>query len=368
MTPNPNIIYPTLLLDVRRCRKNIERLSKKFTEHGIAFRPHFKTHQSREIGGWFRDYGVDKITVSSLRMAAYFAHDGWDDITLAFPVNLLEVSAINALAERIRLNLVVEDHLVIKSLDRMLQYRVGIFIKVDTGYHRTGLESSEIEKIETCMSSVERSAHMHFMGFIAHAGHTYKAKNAGEINTIYRSSIRELASLRAHYRMRHPQSIVSFGDTPGASIVQDLDGIDEMRPGNFVFYDLMQVKLGSCLTDDIAVAMICPIVACHHERREYVIYGGGIHFSKEFTLRDDQDISYGSVVQFANGIWEPEQEIGYVSQLTQEHGVIKSDTPHMRPGQLVAVLPVHSCMTAQCLGGYIDQKGQRIDHFGGVKQ
>ena len=64
----------------------------------LVFRPHFKTHQSHLIGQWFREEGVTKITASSLSMAAYFAEDGWDDITVAFPVNIREMDTINELA------------------------------------------------------------------------------------------------------------------------------------------------------------------------------------------------------------------------------------------------------------------------------
>ena len=35
----------------------------------LSFRPHFKTHQSAEIGSWFRDFGVTRITVSSRESA-----------------------------------------------------------------------------------------------------------------------------------------------------------------------------------------------------------------------------------------------------------------------------------------------------------
>ncbi|MEM6737764.1 MAG: alanine racemase, partial [Bacteroidota bacterium] len=77
------ITDPTLLLNKDICLRNIERMVAKAKHHNLTFRPHFKTHQSHEIGRWFREYGVDKITVSSLKMAEYFAEDQWGDITVA---------------------------------------------------------------------------------------------------------------------------------------------------------------------------------------------------------------------------------------------------------------------------------------------
>ena len=80
----------------------------KARRNNIRLRPHFKTHQSAEVGEWLREEGVQYITVSSLFMAEYFAAAGWTDITVAFPVNLLEIDRINQLTTKCTLNLLVE--------------------------------------------------------------------------------------------------------------------------------------------------------------------------------------------------------------------------------------------------------------------
>ena len=102
------ISKPTMLLNAETTRRNIARMAQKARGAGIRFRPHFKTHQSAAIGEWFRAQGVTAITASSLEMAEYFANAGWDDITVAFPVNVREMDTINRLAQRIELNLLVE--------------------------------------------------------------------------------------------------------------------------------------------------------------------------------------------------------------------------------------------------------------------
>ena len=101
------VTEPTMVLNEEVCKSNIARMAAKAKAANVVFRPHFKTHQSREIGEWFRASGVDKITVSSLNMAMKFAEWGWNDITVAFPVNCLEHEKINALAAKIRLNFVI---------------------------------------------------------------------------------------------------------------------------------------------------------------------------------------------------------------------------------------------------------------------
>ena len=88
---NLPITSPTLLLDQKKCLANLRRIADKAKRNNVNFRPHFKTHQSKIIGRWFKDFGVNAITTSSLQMAEYFALDGWDDITVAIPVNILEI-------------------------------------------------------------------------------------------------------------------------------------------------------------------------------------------------------------------------------------------------------------------------------------
>jgi len=83
-------------------------MTKRMQENGVFFRPHFKTHQCAQIAERFGALGVTAITVSSLDMAAYFADHGCRDITLAVPVNIRQLRAINQLAQCVRLNLLVD--------------------------------------------------------------------------------------------------------------------------------------------------------------------------------------------------------------------------------------------------------------------
>ncbi len=66
------ITRPTLLLDETRCRRNIQRMADKARANHVRFRPHFKTHQSAQIGAWFREYGVEVITVSSVEVVRFY--------------------------------------------------------------------------------------------------------------------------------------------------------------------------------------------------------------------------------------------------------------------------------------------------------
>ncbi len=340
-------------------------MAAKARSHGVAFRPHFKTHQSRVIGRWFRDEGVSSITVSSLKMASYFAADGWNDITVAFPVNVLEIERVRSLSSAISLNLLIEDPLTIPILERQLERPVGVFVKIDAGYHRTGIPADRIAEIDALIAILSSSQNLRFRGFIAHAGNTYRAKTREEILTIHESTCRSVAGLKAHYRHAFPDMLTSVGDTPACSVAEQFYAIDEIRPGNFVFYDAMQLHLGSCSADQIAVAMACPIVATHPDRNQAILYGGAIHFSKDFIINGGNQ-SFGELAELHDHGWSAPLPGAYLSSLSQEHGVVTASpefTGRLKSGSVVGVLPVHSCLTADCMKGYVTLEGDRIDHM-----
>ena len=124
-----DIIRPTLVIDKEICWQNIERMAAKAAKHNIRFRPHFKTHQSAKIGEWFKRFGVESITVSSVQMAEYFAANGWDDITIALSLNLLEIENINRLAASIKLNVLVENREAARVLAEKANSKLGCIPK-----------------------------------------------------------------------------------------------------------------------------------------------------------------------------------------------------------------------------------------------
>jgi len=348
---------PTLLLDEDKCKANIRRMYDKAKRHGVELRPHFKTHQSLEIGRWFKGVGVTKITVSSLTMANYFAEE-WNNILVAFPTNINEIETINALASKISLYLSVENLESINFLSKHLKSSLSIYIQIDVGYNRTGIEPSNTKLINTILRVIDESDLLTFVGFFAHAGHSYKYYDIEDILQIQSRSLQAMASLSKHY----PFARISLGDTPTCSIAEDFSGVDEIRPGNFVFYDLMQHQIGSCKISQIAVALACPIVAIHNYRSELVIYGGGVHLSKD-RIEDEDGIIFGRVVEETESGWGNVIPGMYVKKLSQEHGIVavpKELIDNYAIGDQLFILPVHSCMTADLMKHYQTLNGKLI--------
>lgn len=360
------ITVPTLLLDKKKAIENINFMAEKAKKHGLIFRPHFKTHQSKVIGRWFLDAGISKITVSSFKMAQYFASDGWKDITVAFPVNIREIGLINDLAKEIDLNIVIESIEALEFLSNKLKNNVGVFIKIDAGFNRTGVECADIEYINALIRSVRISKYMKFKGFLSYTGQTYRLKTPSVIPVTLKKALNKLSLLKKAFINDYPDCIISVGDTPSCTLSEDFKGADEIRPGNFVFYDVMMLSLSVCTWDKISVCLACPVVAKHTARKEIVFYGGSVHFSKENLLISGKAF-YGLVTRITDNGWSEPVKGVYTKAIYQEHGILKCDNSEffdsINVGDLIGILPVHSCLTADCMKSYLTLEGEVIGHL-----
>ena len=352
MTDWSHIHRPTLVVSESRVRRNIRRMVEKARNNRKVFSPHMKSHQSKTIARWYLEEGVERITVSSVGMAEYFASDFWEDITIAFPCNIREIARINELAKKVELTLLVDSLEIVRRLSATLEARVKILIEVDTGYGRTGVRWDNDQALLLLQQEIGRHKALQFDGFYTHAGNTYAARSGTEIKGIAGQAIKNFEKA-VSFAAKNKRIV--YGDTPSCSVLESFgEVITDLSPGNFVFYDLAQVEIGSCTMDDIAVAMFCPVVTSGDNHA--TIYGGGAHFCKDAL----DDGSFGRQVVLTPTGWEA-TECGVLAGLSQEHG--RLDHANVHPGEVIAILPVHSCMTGEMMGKYLTTQGLYLDHY-----
>ncbi|MHB8191976.1 MAG: alanine racemase [Bellilinea sp.] len=358
---------PTLLVNPRIVRENIAFMADKARQQNVRFRPHFKTHQSAAVGEWFNEAGVKAITVSSVDMADYFARHGWKDILIAFPVNVRQLRTINSLASQVRLGLLVESVESVHQLASGLQFPVDLWIKVDSGSGRTGLVWNRLPEIKLLAETITTGSNFTLRGLLTHAGYTYSSTSREDICQRYQTSVSRMIKLQSELAAAGLGPIeISVGDTPGCTVCSDLGRVDEIRPGNFVFYDGQMLHLGVCTPRQIAAVLACPVVALHPERGEVVVYGGAVHLSKD-TIIQDGIAHFGLVVFLSeNGEWSEPVPQAYAARLSQEHGILHlppEGIQRLKVGDWLGVLPAHICLTVACMGRYRLLDGTEITTY-----
>ena len=170
---------PALLLDLDVLERNLSRMAEKSARLGVSLRPHAKTHKCVEVAERQRALGASGLTVSTLYEARVFADHGFDDLTWAFPVQLSRLEEVRDLAQRVTLRLLVDTTEAVQALES-LGLPLHVWIKVDCGAHRAGVDPESPEALELART-LAGSSRLTFDGILTHSGHAYHAHGPGSL-------------------------------------------------------------------------------------------------------------------------------------------------------------------------------------------
>jgi D-serine deaminase-like pyridoxal phosphate-dependent protein len=360
----PSLPTPSLLVDGARVERNVHRMATRISALGARLRPHVKTHKAIEVGRMQAKAGMHGITVSTLAEARAFAAQGFDDITYAVPIEPGKYAAVAAMnAAGTRLAVLTDDGEVPASLAAVAQaagVTIDVHLKVDCGYGRAGVDPEGPALIELARRIGDQSS-LRFAGILTHAGHAYQARGQAAILAYARAERAVMVAAAARLADAGiAVPMVSIGSTPTASHVDDLTGVHEVRTGNYAFYDLMQVTIGSCTADDVALSVLAAVVHRDAARGMVLLDAGSIAMSKDAGIADPDGVThYGRLVTLEG------EDLGLrVTALSQEHGWV---TVHDRAllerlpvGARVRILANHSCLTAAQHAHYEVCDGTRV--------
>ena len=354
---------PGLVLDVAKVKRNAERMSQRVRQFGADLRPHIKTHKCIEVARIQTAGHSGAVTVSTLAEARAFATNGFSKITYAVPIEPGKIADAIEISRDCELSLITDDLEVPDQLNdaaKQANAHLDLFLKVDCGYHRCGVEPATREATEI-PRRISNASNLRFAGILTHAGHSYNCQTKPELLALAKHERDVMADFGEALRKEvGPVPIVSIGSTPTITCVDHLNGIDEVRPGNYIFFDAFQATLGSCSFDDCALTVLASVVHRDRDRRKVIIDAGAIALSKDRgPVGLNPDCGYGKVLDLQG------QDLNLsVSEMSQEHGaVIAKDEnilDRLKVGSRVRVLANHSCLTAAQHSYYNVLEGDNI--------
>lgn len=359
---------PSLILEKERVTRNAARIANIAKRNNVRLRPHIKTHKCIEVAR-IQTEGFDgAITVSTLAEARDFSANDFKDITYAVPIERGKFDdAIALVRGGVKLNLLTDNTESATQLDQAAGnagVTFDVFLKIDCGTHRVGVEPHTAEAVDI-PRQLSDARNLHFAGILTHAGHSYDVKTVEEIKAVGRHErdvmVEHAAKLRG---LGIEVPTVSIGSTPTINHIDHLDGIDEVRPGNYIFFDNYQATLGSCSFDDTALTVLAAVVHRDASWRKLVIDAGGIAMSKDRgPIHLNPECGYGRVLDL-DGV-----DTGLrLDSLSQEHGVMHAADDatinRFNVGDRVRILANHSCMTAAQHSHYnVLENGQIVDRW-----
>jgi D-serine deaminase-like pyridoxal phosphate-dependent protein len=316
---------PYLKVDPVRMRHNIRRTAERAASGHVALRPHVKTHKCVEVARLQLAAGAVGITVATLGEAETFARHGFDDIFIAYPLWLDEVSArrMRDLVDMATLTIGVDSPTGAAAAGKHLGHRVGALVEIDSGHHRSGVQPHDAGSL----ARTADRAGLDVRGVFTFPGHSYAPDQAGRAAVDEAQALTEAAeSLRA---AGIEPTVVSGGSTPSLEGA-DTDVLTELRPGVYVFGDAQQWELGTMSPDDIA--LICRSTVVSHSGGRLVLDAGSKALGAD---RAAWATGYGRLLE------HPEARIVLLSE---HHAVADlGDAPLPAIGSRVDVVPNHVC-------------------------
>ncbi len=351
---------PAFLIDRAKLQQNTRKMIARARERNVGLRPHVKTHKTVEIAGLQVGDGGKAITVSTLAEARFFKEAGYGDITYAFPISRDKFAEAAELTRELScFHLLVDHYATIAALStfaRARGIRFSVFLKVDPGYHRAGVDPEKKDSVMLARMLHADDA-IDFQGILTHGGHSYHCRNREEIleaAVAEREVMTRFAALLESNGVPCPN--VSAGSTPTAVVGENWEGITELRPGNYVFFDKYQADIGTCSLDACAATVLATVVSPYPDRNQLLIDAGALALSKDIGADHViERTTYGAV------LGHPDLRI---ISLSQEHGIIEGPAPlpynDFPIGERLRIIPNHSCLAAALFSEYQVIEGDEV--------
>ena len=338
-----------MLIDRTRMERNLDRMQSAANGRGLRLRPHAKTHKSidlakRQIAG-----GAVGICCAKLGEAEIFADAGIEDIRLPYPLNPANAERLIDLLDRTRVSFIVDNLDVARGWSDVMKRegrKVDVLVKVDVGFHRCGVDPAHVDAV-AFVTEVSALPGLRFRGLLSHAGHAYGASADAELRAIAESEVQLLNGIAGKLRSNGVEiDEVSVGATPPVRFSIEQDGITELRPGNYIYFDRTQVALRAATPDNCALTVLARVVSKPAADR-IVLDSGSKTLTNDLARGFVPAPGFGTVLRSISGPQEPDDSL-VIERLSEEHATVRAagGRHSLAPGDLVRIIPNHSCVVS----------------------
>jgi D-serine deaminase-like pyridoxal phosphate-dependent protein len=341
---------PAALVDVDVMRRNLERTARYCLEHGLAWRPHVKTHKTPELAALQLGAGAIGVTVATPAEAEVMA-EVVDDILLAYPpFGESKLRRLMSLPARIRLSVGLDSVEALRGLARAAHEAgrtVGMLVEVDVGMHRVGVQSPDAAA-ELALRVADLQG-VEYRGVMIYPGHIreHVTRQDAALDALA-TEVRRLLDTLEHRGVA--PTVVSGGSTPTLWQSHRIPGLTEIRPGTNIFNDRTTVAVGACEWEECAYSVLATVVSTAVPGQA-VVDAGAKALARE-ELRGE-GAGYGAV------LGRPEV---VVKGMSEEHGLLDLGRTDWRPavGDRVRVVPNHVCVSVNLQERLLGVRGGEV--------
>jgi D-serine deaminase-like pyridoxal phosphate-dependent protein len=341
---------PAAIIDIARMQRNIDAMQTRMNALGVKFRPHVKTTKCLDVVRAQIAAGARGITVSTLKEAEAFFAAGITDILYAVGMAPAKLPRAMALRQKGCDLKIIADNAsaasAIVDFCRATNDTFEVWLEIDTDGHRSGLSPDDDALLS--IGRILQEGGIEVGGVMTHAGSSYELNDPDALAALAEQE--RAGCVRAAERLRAAGiacRTVSIGSTPTAFAARHLEGVDEVRAGVYVFFDLVMANVGVCDTSEIALSVLTSVIGHQPEKGWVILDAGWMAMSRDRgTSKQTHDYGYGLACALDGTPLQGCELVG----ANQEHGILAAahgdDLVQRFPvGMKLRILPNHACAT-----------------------
>jgi len=317
---------PALLIDIDVMERNLARVASYARQHDLRLRPHTKTHKIPALARRQIELGAAGITVAKTTEAEVMLGAAPADLLIAYPViGAAKLERLRAIAGKTEVTVAV-DSLEAARMISDAGIQAGILVEVDVGLGRMGVTAGEATLL---VEEIIKLPHIEWRGLAFYPGHLKDPNDSAGIAAL-QAAVLDLVDRFA--AMRIPPIIVSGGSTPLLYQSHLIEGMNEIRPGTYIFNDRNTWAAGACAREDCAATILATVVSVQGNRM--MIDGGSKTFSSDKLSTGGP--GFGQIVEAPGALFH---------KMNEEHGYVDISQAERRfaVGDKVRVLMNHVC-------------------------
>ena len=276
MTAIQDLDTPALIVDLDIMERNLRRVADYCASHNLRLRPHTKTHKSILIGKQQLALGAAGLTVAKVGEAEVMLGAEPRDLLVAYPVvGEAKLRRLAAVAGVTRVTVALDSLFVAQQLSQIAQAAktsFGILTEIDVGLGRVGVTPADALELTRALCAMPG---LEWRGITFYPGHI-KDQDPQKLAELSRTVEQIVGNFS---NVGFTPEIVSGGSTPALYHSHEIAGLNEIRPGTYVFNDLNTVAAGACAMEDCAASIVVTVIS--HNRADRMIVDGG---SKTFSF------------------------------------------------------------------------------------
>jgi D-serine deaminase-like pyridoxal phosphate-dependent protein len=336
---------PAILIDLDIMESNLRRLSEYSRDHGLRVRPHTKTHKIPALARKQIELGATGLTVAKVGEAEVMLSAQPPDLLVAYPIlGARKLDRLMDVAKRTPVTMSLDSLFVARQLSDAACARnveIGVLAEVDVGLGRVGVAPAALLEL---VQGIVRLKNLRFDGIAFYPGQvkTLDAEGRQALKQVAQLLDQILGDLR---RAGFEPRIVSGGSTPTLFHSHQLPGLNEVRPGTYIFNDRNTVLSGACTLPECAASILVTVVSTA-KAGQVIVDGGSKTFSSDRPTAGSE-FSFGHVVE------EPE---AVFTKMNEEHGFVDVSKAGRRfeVGDRIRIIPNHICVAMnlhECVHG-----------------